>query len=130
MKSVLKMSQETPHQYISGTHDLETDELLDLEPTSIRPDSILITDGAYLLKPTYASHWDLKIYLTADWEAVMERAIKRGVEDYESAEAVRQKYIDRYHAASRMYVDEVDPESLADVIIDYTDFDNLVILKP
>ncbi len=109
---------------------METDESLDLEPTSIQSDSILITDGAYLFKPTYVPYWDLKIFLKADWDVAMERGAKRETEAFGSFEKARQKYIDRYHAASRMYVDEVNPEALADVIIDYTDFDNLVILKP
>ncbi len=39
----------------------------------------------------------------------------------------KEKYLKRYHKASLFYNNECQPESNADLVIDNTDFDNLVI---
>jgi len=125
---VLKMSQNDNPQYIPATHDLETDEYLDIKPIDIPKNAILIIDGAYLFKPIYEPHWDLKIYLKTSFEEAMLRGAKRDTH-LGDEEAAKQKYKDRYRAASRIYIDEVDPESLADMIIDNTDFKNPTIIN-
>jgi uridine kinase len=124
---VLKMSQNEHPQYIPATHDLETDEYLDIEPIDLTGDSILITDGAYLFKPTYEPHWDLKIYLKTSFEEAVLRGAKR--DTHLGSEAMAKKmYVDRYHAASQMYINKVGPENLSDIVIDNTDFENPIIL--
>ncbi len=73
---VLKSTQTKNANYTIATHDLDTDKYLTLKPIEVSNDTITITDGAYLFKPNYINHWDLKVYLKTDFE----NAIKRGVE--------------------------------------------------
>ncbi len=44
-------------------------------------------------------------------------------------EQAKEKYKNRYHLASAMYIHACAPETKADIIINNTDFENLVIEK-
>jgi uridine kinase len=89
----------------------------------------MITDGSYLLKSIYELYWDYKIYLKTNFEIASMRGAKRDTLEMGDLESTKQKFIDRYHAASKLYIKTVMPESLADIIIDYSEFEYLQILK-
>ena len=110
-------------------HDLETDKYLDLKPKNISKETVLITDGAYLFKPIYLSYWDLKIYLKTNFRIAMSRGVERDKILLGTKEEAKEKYINRYHKSSSFYIDKCNPESKADLIIDNTDFNNLILLK-
>ena len=122
VEKVLKASQDDPPQITRAIHDLDTDEILALSPLTIRSDSILVTDGAYLFKPVYLPHWDFKIYLKTDFDTALERGIKRDEDLLGGKEAAREKFQLRYHKASEIYLEEINPVSLSDMVIDNTDF--------
>lgn len=112
-----------------ATHDLESDEHLNLKPTEIDNKTVLITDGAYLFKPNYRNHRDLKIYLKTSFEIAMERGIERDKSLLGGIELTKEKYEERYHKSSRIYLIENEPEKIADIIIDNSDFSNLKLIK-
>lgn len=126
---VLVASQDEFPKYTIATHDLESDAYLNLEPTKISKEAILITDGAYLLKPVFLKHWDLKIYLYTDFEMAMKRGIHRDKDALGGYDAAKEKFLERYHAASRMYIDACQPQEKADWIIDVNDFKDYKLLK-
>ena len=57
----------------------------------------------------------------------MLRGIERDKILLGTKEEAKEKYIKRYHKSSLFYNNECQPESNADLVIDNTDFDNLVI---
>ncbi len=129
VEKVLLASQQDVPQITKATHDLETDEYINLKPETIRFDSIIVTDGAYLFKPNYLPHWDLKIYLQCPFEIAMARGIKRDQAWLGGLQEAEQKFIDRYHAASKIYNQLNQPENQADIIIDNSDFSKLRVIK-
>lgn len=129
VEKVLQSSQSEIPNITKATHDLETDEYIELEATEIDSDTIIITDGAYLFKPNYRPHWDLKIYLKTSFEIAMERGIERDKQLLGGYESTKEKFLNRYHKASQMYLTENEPEKIADIIIDNSDFNNLKIIK-
>lgn len=129
VEKVLKSSQEENPHYIAATHDLETDEYLNLEPIKIDNKAILITDGSYLLKTIFRDHWDLKIYLKTSFETAMERGVQRDKAALGGFDQAKEKYLKRYHKASKMYITSNNPETFADIIIDNSDYFELKILK-
>tara|TARA_B110000091_G_C13703786_1_gene427436 strand:- start:26 stop:754 length:729 start_codon:yes stop_codon:yes gene_type:complete len=129
VNKVLKSTQTEKPNYISATHDLETDEYLNLKPIEISNKTITITDGAYLFKPNYINYWDLKIYLKTDFENAMKRGIERDKESLGGFEATKEKFKKRYHKASKIYLTENKPEEKADIIFDNSDFENLKLIK-
>jgi uridine kinase len=129
VEKVLKTSQTDFPNYTTATHNLETDEYLSLEPIKLENNSILITDGAYLFKPNYRNHWDLKIYLKTSFEIAMKRGIERDKNSLGGVELTKEKYEKRYHESSRIYLAENEPEKIADIVIDNSDFNNLKVIK-
>ena len=85
-------------------------------------DSVLIVDSVFALRPEYDDCWELRVWLTVEPSVAFERAIARdqGLEGREEAERLHR---DRYRVGERIYVDEVDPEQIADVVVDNTDLD-------
>lgn len=129
VEKVLIPSQLQKPYYISAIHSLETDEYIQLEPTYINNDTILVTDGAYLFKPIYVNNWDLKIYLKTSFDIALTRGSERDQLKLEGLKNAKELFMQRYHQSSRMYIEEVNPESIADVIIDVSDFNNLTFIK-
>jgi uridine kinase len=130
VNQVLISSQNNPPTILEKYHDLETDLILDNSPIIIQSNSIIISDGAYLFKPIYLPHWDLKLYLKTDFEIAMQRGVQRDKELLGGIENAYIKYLHRYHLASKIYIDNYDPISKADMVIDNTDFNNLIFQLP
>jgi len=55
--------------------------------------------------------------------------VERDVKSLGGTESANDKFIQRYHAASQIYIDECQPETIANIVIDNTDFTNLIIAK-
>ena len=86
-------------------------------------DAVLIVDSVFAFRPEYNDQWDFRIWLDVDQELSLARGIARDT-DLEGLDAATRLHRDRYHAAELIYIAEVEPQSIADVIIDNRDFAN------
>jgi len=129
VKHVLQRSQQEPAEYIEATHDLLTDAYLDLPPKRLDDSAILVTDGCYLFKPVFNDFWDYRIYLKTDFATASRRGALRDQEALGGYEIAKEMFGKRYHAASKRYISEVNPENFADIIFDITDFENLRVVR-
>jgi uridine kinase len=84
-------------------------------------DAVLIVDGVFAFRPAINDHWDFRIWLHIDRQTSLRRGTQRD-QDWagSAAEAIHR---DRYLVAERLYIEEVDPIRLVDVIIDNSTFD-------
>jgi uridine kinase len=79
---------------------------------------VLIVDGVFAFRPQLNDFWDFRIWLEIDEETSVRRGVQRDqARDGAQVEAVHR---DRYLAAERLYLAEVDPARLAEVVIDNT----------
>ncbi len=103
----------SPQEYYPWSFDFERfrAHLLSLRETAI-------ADGVFLHHPDLRELWDLTIFLTVDREVALERALAR---DESWLENARERYAMRYVPGETRYLAEIDPESLADVVVDNTD---------
>jgi uridine kinase len=107
-----------PESYYHDTFDLPA--LLDaLE--RVREDEIAIVDGLFLLRPELGHRWSLTIYLSVDRQVALERALARDAAQMGGVDALRARYESRYLPGETLYLDAVDPESRADIVVDTTD---------
>ncbi len=83
--------------------------------------AVLIVDSVFAFRPEYNDCWDYRIWLEVDPATALRRGIARDSAAEGPAEAAR-LHRDRYHAAEAIYLAEVRPRDLADVIIDNRDF--------
>jgi uridine kinase len=85
--------------------------------------AVLIVDSVFAFRPEYKAYWDYRIWLDVDPQLSLTRGITRDSAS-EGLETATQIHRNRYHVAEAIYVAEVDPRTLADVIVDNTDFGN------
>lgn len=108
-------------RYRLASLDWATDEALN-PPEEVAPDnSILIVDGIFLLRPELVDNWDYRIFVHTDFDKAMERALRRDGHSFGSADNIRTLYSRRYHPAQRAYLEQSQPHTKADVIVDNND---------
>ena len=107
-----------PESYYQNTFDLPAVRAA-LE--QVHDDEIAIVDGLFLLRPELAGLWSLTIYLSADRQVALERALARDAARMGGVDALRARYASRYVPGETLYLEAVDPETRADVVIDTTD---------
>jgi uridine kinase len=89
------------------------------------PDAVLVFDGIFLHRPELRDVWDLSIFLDAPFAITIPRGAGRGP-GYGSADldaASNRRYIE----GQRLYLQENDPQSRANLVIDYSDFTRPVV---
>ena len=89
-------------------------------------DAVLIVDSVFAFRPAYNDFWDYRIRLEVDAGLALRRGVARDTAMEGAQEALR-VHRDRYHAAEMIYLAEVGPKALADLIIDNSDFARPVI---
>jgi uridine kinase len=110
-------------QVVLCAHDPLTGEDHRATTVDAPPDAVLIVDSVFAFRPEYNDQWDFRIWVDVDPELALARGIARDTELEGRDEATR-VHRDRYHAAELIYLAEVEPRSVADVVIDNRDFAN------
>jgi len=90
-------------------------------------DAILIVDTVFAFRPEYNDCWEYRIWLDVDADLAMSRGISRD-QAAEGLEEATRVHRDRYHVAEAIYLAEVRPQAIADVIIDNRDFTRPAVL--
>ncbi len=98
--------------------------------TMMPTNGVLIVDGVFALRPALNGCWDLRLWLEIDPELSVRRGTQRDAEREGSAGAAEALHRGRYLAAELLYMEEVDPRTEADVIVENTDFDRPRLLRP
>jgi len=75
----------------------------------------VIADGIFIHKPEIRDIWDLSVWLEVDRATARRRALTRDAPWLKGAVA---RYDRRYGPAEDRYLEEVDPASLADIVVD------------
>jgi uridine kinase len=99
------------------------------KPVTAPDGAVLIVDSVFAFRPEYGDCWEYRIWLDVDPETALRRGIARD-SAAEGTEQVTRLHRDRYHAAETIYLAEVCPQQVADVIIDNRDFATPRILRP
>ena len=104
-----------PHEYYPSSFDFER-----FREHLLGRGGLLVGDGVFLHHPDLRDLWNLTIFIAADRGVALERALAR---DESWMENARDRYATRYVPGESRYLAEVDPESLADLVVDSTDLD-------
>jgi len=92
-------------------------------------DGVLIVDGVFALRPELDGSWNLRIWLAVDPELSVPRGMARGAFTEGGDDKAEALHRNRYLAPELIYMAGVDPEAVADVVIDNTDFERPVLLR-
>ena len=83
--------------------------------------AILIVDAVFAFRAEYNDYWEYRIWLEVDPQIALSRGISRdcAAEGFQGAVRLHR---DRYCVSEMIYLTEVRPQALADVIIDNSTF--------
>jgi uridine kinase len=115
-------------QYETISHNLITDSPVHNTPLVAPPNMVLIVDGTFLLKKEIEYLFDYKIFVDTDFEIARKRGANRETKAFGSYEEAEKMFINRYHAACKMYIDEHNPKECANVIFQNSNFDDPVVV--
>ncbi|MFF5077684.1 uridine kinase [Actinoplanes sp. NPDC000266] len=107
-----------------ATHDVRTDEALDLEWESAPQDAVLIVDGLFLHRGELAGFWEFSVFLDAPFEVTVPRMARRDG----SHPDPEHPSLARYVGGQRLYFATCDPHARASAVIDNSDWRRPVIL--
>jgi uridine kinase len=88
---------------------------------------VLVVDGVFAFRPEINDYWDFRIWINVDPETSVRRGGERD-QCWAGSEA-ETLHRTRYLPAERLYLAEVDPLKLVDVVIDNTDFSRPRLLR-
>jgi uridine kinase len=108
-------------RYRRAVFDVHSDAPLSMPAEDAPVGALLLFDGVFLLRPEIASLWDYHIFIKVDFEVGLQRALQRDVPLFGSGEAARERYLQRYYPAQRLYLAEARPEQRANAIIENND---------
>lgn len=111
-------------KYQKAKFDFHTDSSVFSPTCNAEPNTILLFDGIFLLRPELIDYWDFTIFIMTDFSLVIERASVRDKYLFGSEEKVRKRYSKRYVPGQRIYLQEVQPLNKANIIVDNNDFNN------
>ncbi len=111
-------------QYQTAVFDFRTDSRIFPAKQQAQANSILLFDGVFLLRPEHIGCWDFTVFLDVDFDVVIERAARRDLALFGSAEQVRERYRTRYIPGQKIYLNTCQPRARADVLIDNNDLMN------
>ena len=98
--------------------------------TAMPPNGVLVVDGVFAYRPEINAYWDLRIWVEIDTELSVRRGVERDTAKEGGAAEAEALHRERYLVGELLYIDEVDPRSFVDVVIDNTDFDRPRLIRP
>ncbi len=92
-------------------------------------DGVLIVDGVFAFRSQLNPCWDLRIWVHVDPELSVRRGTARDAVMEGGTEQAEALHRDRYLAAEIAYIDECDPMTLAEVVVDNSHFERPLLLR-
>lgn len=117
--------------YRSAIFDYRTDRRVEMKWRKSADDAILVYDTPFSFNPQIVNYWDLKILLDITEDTSVGRAMqrKRDLKYIGDEREVEKLYRERYVAGQKIYMSEVDVYKTSNIIVNYNDFENPIIVK-
>jgi uridine kinase len=113
---------------LTHLRESSSDDLVEVF-TDVPDHAVLIVDGCFLQRPELRALWSLVVYLSVSPEMSLDRARVRDLAWTDSVTEVESGYLGRYLPGQAVYRQRVDPERLADVLVDNTDPASPAVLR-
>lgn len=99
--------------------DVDRDTAVDVPQVEVPPDGVVLVDGVFLQRPEIADVWDAVVWVDAPLSVTVPRGNARleGEHDPDPEADSNRRYV----GGQRLYLSEVDPQSMATWCFDNTD---------
>ncbi|MGC0365649.1 uridine kinase [Rhodococcus sp. 27YEA15] len=109
--------------------DLATDTPASDVREAIPAECVLIVDGTFLHREPVGSNWDATVFVDTDLGIARRRGVERDTDLLGGREQAEEAFDQRYHAASKMYLDVVRPAQQATVVFENNDVEHPVLRR-
>ena len=99
------------------TIDLASDEPVEDSSEPVPVDAIVVVDGTFLHRSPLPDNWDYSVFIDTPMDVARARGIARDADALGGTEAAGRAFDQRYHAACRIYLDEVEPRTRATRVV-------------
>jgi uridine kinase len=113
--------------YRTAIFDYREDVPVESPRMKVELEAILLFDGIFLLRPQLRSFWDYTIFVRAEFDETLRRALVRDLPLWGDAKKIEHRYLSRYIPAQKLYLAECNPEKNANLVIDNNDPSNPLI---
>jgi uridine kinase len=103
--------------YRRAVFDYRADAPLSAREERAADNAVLLFDGIFLLRPELNSCWDFRLFIAVRFDVALERALARDAPLLGSPAAVEARYRRRYFPAQELYLDTVQPQQAADIVV-------------
>jgi uridine kinase len=111
-------------RYRTAVFDYRSDSPVHAPVRLAHPDSVLLFDGVFLLRPELYDFWDLTIFVDVDPDVSVQRACARHQRESSLMEDTSARYRQRYVPGQRLYLKLCRPKERADAIVENNDWTN------
>ena len=108
-------------RFRTATFDCRADSFVYESLQTASSDAVLLFDGIFLFRPGLNKYWNFRMLIDVEFGLSLGRALRRYEARHRSLEGVREAYERRYIPGQQLYLDEVRPWELADVLVDNDD---------
>lgn len=112
------------HPIRTAVFDHHADSAVDVEPTPVPADGVVLVDGIFLHRRELAAVWDVSVFLDAPFEVTVPRMAARDGSPADPDHPAQRRYVD----GQRLYLEECRPRHLATVVVDLTDLERPQVL--
>ncbi|MFJ9419405.1 uridylate kinase [Streptomyces sp. NPDC101227] len=117
------------HRYRSRIIDLASDQAIDEPPVTAPADAVLVVDGSFLQRHELAGLWDEVVFADTSFPVARQRGTRRDTKLFGSSAQAEHAFDNRYHAACRRYLAEVDPATHATIVVGNDDVEHPVLRR-
>ncbi len=117
----LRTAEAFPIRIATATRDLAQDRSR-LETATVDAGSVVIVEGIFLFQAPVLPLLDFKIFVDVTFDTVLKRVVERDAVHFGTPDAVIERYTKKYIPGQMLYLDEVEPKKLADVVINNNDW--------
>lgn len=112
------------HPIRTAVFDHRSDTRVDVDPTPVPPDAVVLVDGIFLHRRELAAVWDVSVFLDAPFEVTVPRMAARDGSPSDPDHPAQRRYV----GGQRLYLEECRPRHLATVVVDLTDLEHPRVL--
>lgn len=103
-------------QFQEAVYDRTTDTALSSPVMTAPINAVLVFDGVFLQRSELVDRWDLRIFVSTEFEKTVERALVRE-QDALSAADIKRRWHERYIPSQRMYFALARPAEQAHIVV-------------
>jgi len=116
-------------RYCSAVFDHRSDSEIPVSLETADVSAILLFDGVFLLRPELREYWDFTVFVDADFDVTIARAVERDRASFGTPEEASRRYEERYRPGQKLYLEECQPKARAMVVVDNNDSGEPVVLR-